>query len=124
MNQKDLKKWWKCQNNTFSPNEFELMLKLYTSEHVNIWKDITWKSNYSSKISPLDSLFAKWMIERNMTCKLTGSWRTKMEEIEKLVEKNCFQRWLYKLNQYPVAVSLISSIVWAGIALFWQYLCK
>jgi hypothetical protein len=34
-----------------------------------------------------------------------------MEEIEKLVEKNKIQRCLYKLNQYPVAISLISAIV-------------
>jgi hypothetical protein len=41
-----------------------------------------------------------------------------------LVEKNKIQRCLYKLNQYPVAISLISAIVWALITLAWQHLFK
>ena len=131
MDEETLKKWCECQNKTFTKNEFELMLKLYTWEHVKFPKDIIWKYEFlpERKVTPQDSLIAKWMVERNTSWfKLTGPWITKMEEIEKLVEKNKIQRCLYKLNQYPVAISLISTIIWtilwAIITLIWEHYSK
>lgn len=131
MDQENVVKWCKCQNKTFTKNEFELMLKLYTWEHVNLKNDIIWKCEFlpERKTPPQDSLIAKWMVERNgmnsYGYNLTDSWWKKMENIEKLVGKNWFLRWLYRLNQYPVAISIISTIVWAIlwaiITLAWQH---
>lgn len=127
MNQETLKKWWNLQNKVFTKNEFELMLTLYSWEHIKLSKDNIWKCKFlpDRKVPPQNSLIAKWMIERGMSWfKLTGPWIAKMEEIEKLVEKNKIQRCLYKLNQYPAAISLISTITWVVITLVSQYFSK
>ena len=126
MDNKEKQKRWSAQEWSFSPSQFELILELYWYWKVEFDSTITGLSDQAfgrwRQVTPETILIAKWLIEKEVTSpekyRLTYSWFNKMEEIKKIANMNLIQRWMYKLNKYPVIISLISAIIWAIIGIY------